>query len=85
VSAATNAQGNVNCPGSVYAAWYPMVDIVIDMVDGVYLARALGTDTTWPHGIDYYMYNVDADFNKDGRVDVYDLFRFGKNFGLVGD
>lgn len=86
VLTATNAQGNVNCVGSVYATQYPMgIDIVVDMIDGSYLARAFGSTVEWPHGIGWNEYNVDADFDKDGKVWVWDLFIFGRNFGLVGD
>jgi hypothetical protein len=86
VLTATNAQGNVNCPGCFYATQYPEgVDIVVDMIDGAYVARAFGSTEVWPHGIDWGEYNVDADFDKDGWVWAYDLYIFARNFGLVGD
>ncbi len=56
-------------------------DRVIDIRDVTTIARALGTDDTWPHGTGWSQFNPDADLNEDGRVDAIDLGLAGKAYG----
>jgi ABC-type transport system substrate-binding protein len=56
-------------------------DRIVNIGDMGVIARALGTDDTWPHGTGWGQYNVDADLNKDGKVDVRDLAMAGRTYG----
>jgi hypothetical protein len=53
----------------------------IDILDLTMIARALGTDPTWPHGTGWDMWNPLCDLNADNRVNGYDLAIAGKNYG----
>lgn len=61
-------------------------DGYIDTLDMAYIARALGTNPTWPHwngtgtpGWDQWNPNCDLDNN--GKVDLLDLATAGSNYG----
>ncbi len=60
-------------------------DRVIDIRDITAIARALGTDNTWPQGTGWDQFNPDADLNEDNNVDALDLafagMAYGKNAG----
>lgn len=79
-------EGNVNYSGSYFETAYISggigTDDYITMMDGALISRAFGTDTRYPWGIGWNEYNPDADINGDGKVWGYDLFIFGKNWGL---
>jgi len=53
----------------------------VDIMDMALIARALGSDSEWPLGTDWDMWNPEADFNGDQRVDVIDLYIGGKHYG----
>ena len=53
----------------------------IDILDLTMIARALGTDPTWPHGTGWDQWNPLCDLNADNRVNGYDLAIAGKNYG----
>ena len=59
------------------------LDRVIDIQDISTIARALGTDNTWPQGTGWGEFNPNTDLNGDGRVDAKDLGIAGKNYGKV--
>lgn len=69
-------EGNVNYPGSYYESVYIEkgigVDDYITIMDGVLMVMAMGTDEYWPWGVGWDLYNPDADFNGDRRVNVDD-------------
>ncbi len=56
-------------------------DGVIDIRDITAIARALGTDETWPQGTGWSQFNPDADLNEDNKVDALDLAFAGKAYG----
>jgi len=56
-------------------------DSVIDIRDITAIARALGTDETWPQGTGWSQFNPDADLNEDNKVDALDLALAGKAYG----
>lgn len=68
---AFHAAGDVNSDGT------------IDIADITAIARALGTDNTWPTGTGWGQYNPDADLNGDNAVDALDLGMAGKAYGKV--
>jgi len=47
----------------------------------MFVARALGTDPRYPKGTDWDQWNPDCDINGDNRVDSFDLYITGKNYG----
>ncbi len=53
----------------------------VDIEDLSWIARAWGTTPAWPHGTDWYEWNLDCDINNDLKVDVYDLGIAANNFG----
>lgn len=53
----------------------------VDVLDLSLIARALGTDPTWPHGTDWDQWNEDCDINGDRRVDIFDLSIAAQNYG----
>jgi hypothetical protein len=73
--------GNVNYPGSVHEAEYPVIDDYITVIDWFFLFRAFGTTHLWPAGIGWGQWNADCDFNGDGVVDIDDLYYCAYNFG----
>jgi hypothetical protein len=77
--------GNVNYPGSVHEPEYPVIDMVIDAIDGSYIFRAWGTTPAWPHGINWYEWNEDCDFNEDNKIDASDLYLFCLSYGKTAD
>jgi len=56
-------------------------DRVVDIGDMNVIARALGTEETWPHGTGWGQYNPDADLNNDGKVDALDMGMAGRSYG----
>jgi len=56
-------------------------DCDVDILDLVFVAHALSTDVNWAEGKAWNQYNPYADFNLDGKVDVFDLADAGKKFG----
>jgi len=53
----------------------------VDIYDLAIVARAMGTDSTFPPGTDWGEWNSAADLNGDLKVDVFDLFIVGINYG----
>jgi hypothetical protein len=56
---------------------------IVNILDLSKIARALGTDSTWPPGIDWDQWNSNADLNQDNVCDLSDLLIAGKNYGKV--
>jgi len=56
-------------------------DRIVNIADMQVMARALGTDDTWPLGTDWNQFNPDADLNGDGEVDATDLGMAGRSYG----
>lgn len=79
--------GNTNYEGANYESEYVGIgkppDMSIRMMpDGMYLARAVGTDDGYPHGTGFMKFNADTDYDRDGEVWVIDyVLRFGRNYG----
>lgn len=82
-------EGNVNYPGSYYESVYIErsigVDDYITVVDLALVARAYGTfDGLHPWGVEWGMFNPDADIHVNGMIDMNDLafvnFFFGLNY-----
>jgi len=55
----------------------------VDTADLSMIARAFGTDPSWPSGTDWGQWNEDSDINGDNKVDIFDLMIVGKNYGKV--
>jgi len=53
----------------------------VDIADLSWIARAFGTDSSWPEGTDWDQWNPDADINNDNKVDVVDLYIAATNYG----
>jgi len=53
----------------------------VDIYDLGIVARAMGTDPSWPSGTDWGEWNSIADLNTDLKVDIFDLFIVGRNYG----
>jgi len=56
-------------------------DREVNIADMQVMARALGTDDTWPVGTDWNQFNPDADLNGDNKVDATDLGMAGRSYG----
>ena len=71
-------QGDVGGPGG---SGDPYKDNKVDIFDLVIVARAMGTDSSWPSGTGWNQWNPDADINGDDEVDIYDLTIVAINYG----
>lgn len=58
-------------------------DSDVDIADLSWIARAFGTDSSWPEGTDWDQWNPDADINNDNKVDVVDLYIAATNYGRI--
>jgi len=58
-------------------------DRVIDILDLALIARALGTDVSYPKGTGWDQWNPNADLNLDDKVDVKDLCISGSGYGAT--
>lgn len=56
-------------------------DHACNLADLMIVARAMGTDPSYPSGTGWHEWNPDADLNSDLRVDVFDLVIVGVNYG----
>lgn len=54
----------------------------VDIADLFAIARALNTNPTWPHGTGWNQWNPECDINDDDKVNVFDLWAGGKNYGM---
>jgi len=85
IAKASNSAGNVNYRGSYYESDYIAkgigTDDYVSIIDLVLVSMAWSTDSSWPHGIGWGVYNPDADFNGDGRIYAIELFLVGSRFG----
>lgn len=71
-------QGDVGGPGGSGDAYK---DNKVDIFDLVIVARAMGTDSSWPSGTGWNQWNPDADINGDYEVDIFDLTIVAMNYG----
>jgi hypothetical protein len=56
-------------------------DGVVDIVDGMYISRAFGSNKNWPWGRGEGQYNPEADLDHNGEVYTYDLWLWSTNYG----
>jgi len=56
-------------------------DGTINIVDLQTIAKALGTNTSWPWGTGWDQYNPQCDLNIDNKIDISDLFIAAKSYG----
>jgi len=54
---------------------------IVSTMDALLMARALGTDSSYPHGTGWNEYNPDCDLNGDGVIDALDLAAVLPNYG----
>jgi len=58
-------------------------DRVIDILDLALIARAFGTNPSYPQGTGWDQWNPNADLNQDNKVDITDLFITGGSYGAT--
>jgi hypothetical protein len=56
-------------------------DGIINILDLSFMARALGTDSSMPHGTNWAQYNPDCDFDGNEVINLYDLTLATTNYG----
>ena len=54
----------------------------VDIADLFRIAKAIGTNPSWPHGTGWDEWNPDCDINDDNKIDVFDLNKAARNYGM---
>lgn len=71
----TDGTVKVTIPGDVDG------DVDVDLEDLMLIARALGTDPRYPPGTDWNYWNPNCDIDNNLKVDGFDLYLTGRNYG----